>query len=74
MINSDGHKPYLAAVEDAFREQIDYAQNHKIYHDGSKTYAATRQRIAKVTGSPDAGPVSKSCVALSNLTIRMRNC
>ena len=30
-ITTDGHKPYLEAVENAFGTDIDYAQLHKIY-------------------------------------------
>ena len=33
-LTTDGHKPYLAAVEDAFGADIDYAVLQKIYGRG----------------------------------------
>jgi hypothetical protein len=30
-LTTDGHRPYLAAVEDAFGEDIDYAMLIKVY-------------------------------------------
>jgi IS1 family transposase len=78
-LTTDGHKPYLGAVEDAFGGEIDCAQLVKIYGEGEKTHArysppqCMGTRCAAVTGSPDAGHVSTSFVERSNLTIRMGN-
>ena len=38
-LTTDGHKPYLQAVEEAFGADIDYAQLIKIYGEGPKTEA-----------------------------------
>ena len=78
-LTTDGHKPYLTAVEDAFGHEIDYATLTKIYGEGPKTEAryspaqCMGTRKAKVTGSPDYAHVSTSFVERHNLTIRMGN-
>ena len=40
-LTSDGHKPYLEAVEEAFGADIDYAMLVKIYGDAPGRPAAT---------------------------------
>jgi IS1 family transposase len=79
-LTTDGHKPYLAAVEDAFGEDIDFAQLVKIYgagEQGPHTRYSPAQcmgtRLAAVTGQPDAGHVSTSYIERANLTLRMGN-
>jgi IS1 family transposase len=78
-LTTDGHGAYLAAVDDAFGNQIDYAQLVKIYGEGPKTEAryspaqCMGARKAKITGSPDFAHVSTSHVERSNLTLRMTN-
>jgi IS1 family transposase len=76
-ITTDAHKPYLAAIEMAFGENVDYAQMHKIY--GASGEPETRYSPAKcigcdmktVIGSPDYEHVSTSFVERQNLTMRM---
>ena len=76
-LTTDGHKPYLAAVEDAFGADIDYAMLVKIY--GSDPEAEKRYSPAKclgcdvklITGEPDPKHICTSYIERSNLTLRM---
>jgi IS1 family transposase len=78
-LTTDGHRPYLTAVADAFGTEIDYAQLVKIYGEGPKTEAryspaqCMGARKAHVTGSPDFQHVSTSFIERSNLSLRMGN-
>ncbi len=76
-LTTDGHRPYLAAVEDAFGGDIDYAMLVKIY--GASDEHETRYSPAKclgcvpntVPGAPDPTYISTSYVERQNLTMRM---
>jgi IS1 family transposase len=84
-LTTDGHKPYLEAVEGAFGVDVDYAQLVKIY--GSATggregrgsemrYSpaeCTGIRKRTVEGRPDDAHISTSYVERANLSIRMQN-
>ncbi len=76
-LTTDGHKPYVQAVEDAFGSDIDYAQLIKIYGEGPKTAAryspaqCMGARKALKTGQPEYGHVSTSHVERQNLIMRM---
>jgi IS1 family transposase len=76
-LTTDGHKPYLRAVEEAFGADIDYAQLIKIYGEGPKTEARYSPaecigiRKEHVMGSPDFAKTSTSYVERSNLSMRM---
>ena len=76
-LTSDGHKPYLAAVEHSFGADIDYAMLIKIYGDAgvpSGRYSPAPCMGAKketVEGKPDAAHISTSYVERANLTLRM---
>lgn len=76
-LTTDGHKPYLAAVEDAFGSEIDYATLTKIYGEaaaGDARYSppqCTGMHCAVVSGRPDRSKISTSYVERQNLNIRM---
>lgn len=77
-VTTDGHKPYLDAVEGAFGLDVDYAMLQKIY--GAPSDAEQRRYspakcigadIKVVSGNPDPAHVSTSFVERQNLTMRM---
>lgn len=77
-LTTDGHAPYLYAVEGAFGADIDYAMLVKHYGVPSTTeqrryspaqLIATEQR--PINGVPDAKHISTSFVERQNLTMRM---
>jgi IS1 family transposase len=76
-LTTDGHRPYLRAVEDAFDGDVDYAQLVKIY--GSESGSGGRYSPAiclgaspqPITGKPDPAHISTSYVERQNLTMRM---
>jgi len=78
-LTTDGHKPYLEAIENAFGNDIDYARLIKIYGDSGlnrneKRYSPAKFVEAKVnvvSGNPDKADVSTSYVERQNLTMRM---
>jgi IS1 family transposase len=76
-LTTDGHTPYLAAVEDAFGCDIDYAMLVKIYGSdpqGEKRYSPAICLGAVATtimGDPDPRHISTSYVERQNLTMRM---
>lgn len=76
-LTTDGHKPYLAAVEDAFGADIDYAVLQKIYGsdpEGEKRYSPATcigMQCEIVHGDPDPKHISTSYVERQNLSMRM---
>jgi IS1 family transposase len=78
-LTTDGHKPYLTAVADAFGDQIDYAMLVKIYGEPAKTEAryspaqCMGTRKAVILGRPSNSHISTSHVERSNLSLRMGN-
>lgn len=78
-LTSDGHRPYLEAVEGAFGGDIDYAMLVKIYGaspEGQRRYSpaiCTGARKHRIEGNPDPKHVSTSFSERQNLNIRMGN-
>ncbi len=75
-LTSDGHKPYLEAVEQSFGADIDYAMLIKHYGDapGEGRYSpgeCTGATQKRVEGRPDPAHVSTSYAERANLTLRM---
>lgn len=80
-LTTDGHKPYLEAVESAFGGDIDFAQLIKLYGaEGAKENPETRYspgeccgtRVNAICGNPDPAHISTSYSERQNLTMRMR--
>ena len=76
-LTTDGHRAYLSAVEEAFGDDIDYAQLIKLYGEAPHPpgrYSPAEcigAKKAPITGKPDLRHVSTSYVERSNLSIRM---
>lgn len=76
-LTTDGHRPYLQAVENTFGMDIDYAMLVKLYGpepSGEKRYSppvciGAEKHI--IHGNPDEAHISTSYVERSNLTMRM---
>lgn len=78
-LTSDGHGPYLAAVEESFGADIDYAMLVKVYgtpegtigrYSPGECVGAEKRRVE---GRPDPAHISTSFAERSNLTMRMGN-
>jgi IS1 family transposase len=75
-ITTDGHKPYIDAIERAFGRDVDYAMLIKEYGvDPEATRPApvvvlSEQKVV-IQGQPDPRKISTSYVERQNLTMRM---
>ena len=76
-LTTDGHKPYLEAVEQSFGADIDYAMLVKIYGEAGgpagryspgECVGAEKRRVE---GKPDPAHISTSYAERANLTMRM---
>jgi hypothetical protein len=74
-LTTDGHAPYLVAVSDAFKGEIDHGILVKHYgDDGGGRYspgACIGAKKATVRGKPDPKHISTSYIERQNLTMRM---
>ena len=80
-ITTDGHRPDLVAVREAFGMDVDYAMLVKVYGSDSKGDGPAHRRYSPgkmngseriiVSGSPNLDKISTSYVERSNLTLRM---
>lgn len=76
-LTTDGHKPYLEAVEGAFGADVDYAMLVKLY--GAESGSERRYSPAvcigaeprTIQGRPDPAHISTSYIERQNLTMRM---
>jgi IS1 family transposase len=77
-LTTDGHRPYLEAVENGFGGEIDYAMLVKLYGQseaGESRYSPPEcigARKTAISGAPNPDYVSTSFVERQNLTMRMR--
>ncbi len=78
-LTTDGHKPYLGAVEDAFGADIDYAMLVKIYGETADQKGPERKyspgvcngtKKHRIEGNPDRDDVSTSYVENHNQSMR----
>lgn len=78
-LTTDGHRPYLNAVQDAFGNDVDYAMLVKHYgpapaQNDQRRYSPAQligYELKPISGSPDMAKVSTSHVERQNLTMRM---
>lgn len=73
-LTSDGHRPYLEAVEGAFGADIDYAMQQKIYGQAPEADSPAECigcETKVIEGKPDPKHISTSYVERKNLTMRM---
>jgi hypothetical protein len=76
-LSTDGLHAYINAVQDAFGDDVDYAQIVKLYGvdpEADHRYSPAKclgQQVTRITGVPDLAEVGTSHVERQNLTMRM---
>src|SRR6185437_1214135 len=76
-LTTDGHRPYLMAVDDAFGSDIDYAMLIKLYgepRESEKRYSPAECigcEKKPIMGRPNPRHISTSYIERQNLTMRM---
>jgi len=77
-ITTDGYRPYVQAVDNAFGINVDYSMLVKLYGNDRESEARYSPaecigcRKVEITGNPDPRKVSTSYVERNNLTLRMQ--
>jgi len=77
-LTTDAYRPYYEAVNNAFSDDVDYAQLMKLYgpeKSGEKRYSPSTLLCAierPMIGNPDKKHISTSMVKRQNLTMRMQ--
>jgi IS1 family transposase len=78
-LTTDGHHPYLEAVERAFGDAVDYAMLIKFYGvdpNEDRKFSppvVLSEEVRVIQGDPDPNRISTSYIERSNLTLRMGN-
>ena len=76
-LTTDGHRPYLDAVEQAFGSEVDFAQHIKYYGTDPgeprkfSPPVVLAEDVRVIQGDPDPSRISTSYVERQNLTMRM---
>ena len=76
-LTTDGHSPYLQAVEAAFGKEVDYAMLVKVYGidpNEERRFSppvVLSEEVRIINGNPDPSKISTSYVERQNLTMRM---
>ena len=76
-LSTDGLHAYINAVQDAFGDDVDYAQIVKLYGvdpEADHRYSPAKclgSQVTRITGVPDLAEVGTSHVERQNLTMRM---
>ena len=78
-LTSDGHRPYLEAVESAFNLNIDYAMLVKIYGSDptEKRYSPAKCLgcdVKTITGQPNPKHINTSFIERQNWSVRTAMC
>lgn len=77
-LTTDGHRPYITAVNGAFKGNVDYATLTKLYGadplEPDHRYSppvCTSMSVRVINGDPDPARISTSYIERQNLTMRM---
>jgi IS1 family transposase len=77
-ITTDGHRPYVEAIENAFGPDVDYSILQKIYgapQENETRYSPARCigiEVREVSGNPDPKHISTSYIERQNWTVRTK--